>query len=104
VNPSEKATSASPLNPTFASGGVRIFPQFSIFSGQNVVVIVGWSKTTPTSFIRPSHLSHLRTSILNVRLRSCAHGMRFLLCDFCFLFVEAATGKTETGASAFCSV
>jgi hypothetical protein len=34
LNPSEKATSAIPLNPTFALVGVRIFPQFSIFFGQ----------------------------------------------------------------------
>jgi hypothetical protein len=35
LNPFEKATSASPLNPTFALVGVRIFPQFSIFFGQH---------------------------------------------------------------------
>jgi hypothetical protein len=35
LNPSEKATSAIPLNPTFALVGVRIFPQFSIFFGQH---------------------------------------------------------------------
>jgi hypothetical protein len=34
LNPSEKGTSAIPLNPTFAFVGVHIFPQFSIFFGQ----------------------------------------------------------------------
>ena len=34
LNPSEKATSAIPLDPTFASVGVLIFPQFSIFFDQ----------------------------------------------------------------------
>ncbi|NBW83667.1 hypothetical protein EBR21_18130, partial [bacterium] len=34
INPSEKATTASPLNPTFALVGVHIFSQFSIFFGQ----------------------------------------------------------------------
>ena len=28
-------------------------------SARRVVEIVGWSNTTPTSFMRPPHLSHL---------------------------------------------
>ena len=44
-------------------------------SARRVVEIVGWSNTTPTSFMRPPHLSHLSTSILKVRLTSCAHGV-----------------------------
>ena len=72
-------------------------------NARNVVVMVGWSNTTPTSFVRPPHLSHLSTSILNVRLSSYAHEMRFRLRDFRFLFVEPATGATESCASAFCS-
>jgi hypothetical protein len=73
-------------------------------NARNVVVIVGWSKTTPTSFMRLPDLSQLSTSILNVRLRSCAQDMRFLLRDFCFLFVEPANGGPESCPSAFCLV
>ena len=40
-------------------------------SARIVVEIVGLSNTTPTSLMRPPHLSHLSTSILKVRLRSC---------------------------------
>jgi hypothetical protein len=53
MNPSEKATSASPLNPTFALVDVRIFPQFSIFSGQPHQIpaqseVQGWNWQTPS--------------------------------------------------------
>jgi hypothetical protein len=54
-------------------------------NARNVVVIVGWSKTTPTSFMRLPDLSQLSTSILNVRLRGCAQDMRFLLRVFFFV-------------------
>jgi hypothetical protein len=36
--------------------------------------------------MRPPLLSHLSTSILKVRLRSCAQEIRFRLHDFCFFF------------------
>ncbi|MEY3901217.1 MAG: hypothetical protein RL189_523 [Pseudomonadota bacterium] len=65
-------------------------------NARSVVVMVGWSNTTPTSFMRPPHLSHLSTSILKVRLRSCAQEMRFRLRDFCFFPAEPATGGTES--------
>ena len=59
-------------------------------NARNVVVMVGWSNTTPISFIRPPHLSQLSTSILKVRLKSCAEEMRFRLRDFCCLPEEPA--------------
>ena len=48
------------------------------------------------TYLRPPHLSHLSTSILNVRLRSCSHGTRFLMRGFCFLPEEPATGGSES--------
>lgn len=62
---------------------------------RSVVVMVGWSNTTPTSFMRRPHLSphflKLSTSILKVRLRSCAQEMRFRLRDFWCLPEEPHT-------------
>jgi hypothetical protein len=67
-------------------------------NAHRVVEMVGGSNTTATSFILPPHFSHLRTSILKVRLRSCAQGMQFLIRDFCFLSEVPADG----GCSRYC--
>jgi hypothetical protein len=73
-------------------------------NARSVVVIVGWSKTMPTSFMRLPDLSQLSTSILNVRFGSCAQDMRFLLRGFCFSSEVPTDGGPESCASAFCLV
>jgi hypothetical protein len=73
-------------------------------NARSVVAMVGGSNTAATSFMRPSHLSHLRTSILKVRLRSCAQGMRLRLPVFFLLSGELSDGDAGSRSASMTHV